>query len=322
MTRPIDRRAFLATTGAAALATALPNALPADEPDRLTIVDTHTHFYDPTRPEGVPWPPKGSPLYRTVLPKHYRAERTPTPVTGTVVVEASERVEDNQWILDLAKEDPFIVGFVGRLPLLEDRFAVLVDRFAENELFRGIRIRSADVAAALEDSKIEKRLTLLADRDLSIDLLGNRAPLENVQTLAKRIPKLRIVIDHMANPVLTGERSNAVVEWERRMSPLGPHENVYCKVSGLVEAASRGRKTGESPKDVAFYAPTLDHLWKVFGEDRVVYGSNWPVCERGGSLFTVQKIVTDYFSTKGDVALRKYFAGNAKSVYKWVTRSA
>ena len=80
------------------------------------IIDTHTHFYDPSRPEGVPWPgPDNELLYRTVLPADYRQFAEPEGVTGTVVVEASGWLEDNQWILDLAEEDPFIVGLVGHI---------------------------------------------------------------------------------------------------------------------------------------------------------------------------------------------------------------
>ena len=87
------------------------------------IVDTHTHFYDPYRPEGVPWPPQdNSLLYRRVLPDDYKAVALTEGVTGTVVVEASEWVEDNRWILELAATEPFIVGFVGNLDPESDDF--------------------------------------------------------------------------------------------------------------------------------------------------------------------------------------------------------
>ena len=84
--------------------------------DRPLVIDTHTHFYDPTRKEGVPWPGKADKvLYRTVLPAEYKKLAAPHGVTGTVVVEASPRVEDNQWLLDLAEDEPLIVGIVGHL---------------------------------------------------------------------------------------------------------------------------------------------------------------------------------------------------------------
>ena len=118
----------------------------------IPVIDTHTHFYDPTRAEGVPWPPNSDNLlYRRVLPKHYRALRTVRPVTGTVVVEASPWVEDNQWVLALGTWDAFIVGFVGNLPVGTNAFAGHLKRFAANEIFRGIRVgaRNADDAGCL-----------------------------------------------------------------------------------------------------------------------------------------------------------------------------
>ena len=106
------------------------------------IIDTHTHFYDPTRPEGVPWPnPNDEVLYRRVMPEDYKALAVPEGVTGTVVVEASKWLEDNQWILDLAAAEPFIVGFVGHLEPTAD-FKNNLNRFSANPLFRGIRLGS------------------------------------------------------------------------------------------------------------------------------------------------------------------------------------
>ncbi|MEM7013931.1 MAG: amidohydrolase, partial [Verrucomicrobiota bacterium] len=90
----VDRRRMLAIGGSALAATSMGTR--AEGPDDLDVIDCHTHFYDPTRPEGVPWPGEGSALYRTVLPKHLRGLKAFRPVTGTVIVEASPWVEDNQ----------------------------------------------------------------------------------------------------------------------------------------------------------------------------------------------------------------------------------
>src|SRR5689334_25281079 len=108
-----NRRQFLTAAGASLAAWAsVRRAAPAQSPtlaSGLTVIDTHTHFYDPNRPQGVPWPPRDDKLlYRTVLPKEYRAQPVPRPVTGTVVVEASPWVEDTQWVLDLAAKAPCI----------------------------------------------------------------------------------------------------------------------------------------------------------------------------------------------------------------------
>jgi len=116
----------------------------------LTIIDTHTHFYDPTRAQGVPWPPKDDPLlYRRVLPEHYRALPKPSPVAGTVVVEASPLIDDNEWILDLAAGDPFIVGFVGNLPVGNGDFLRHLNNFSHNPIFRGIRLNEHKIKTGI-----------------------------------------------------------------------------------------------------------------------------------------------------------------------------
>ena len=110
----ISRRKWISGCVAGAVGLTLHTSLADDSISGLDIIDCHTHFFDPTRPEGIPWPSKSSPLYRTVLPKHLRKLKTFRPVTGAVIVEASPWVEDNAWLLDLAKDDPFVVGIVGR----------------------------------------------------------------------------------------------------------------------------------------------------------------------------------------------------------------
>ena len=93
------------------------------------IIDTHTHFYDPTRPQGIPWPPEDNELlYRTVLPEHHREVSGKEGVTGTVVVEASAWLEDNDWILELAADDPWIVGLVGHVDPNRESFASDIER--------------------------------------------------------------------------------------------------------------------------------------------------------------------------------------------------
>lgn len=274
------------------------------------IIDTHIHLYDPTRPQGVPWPdPKDEVLYRRVLPKDYRALAIPEGVTGVVVVEASQWVEDNQWILDLAAGDPFILGFVGNLQPGSEDFARNLGRFAADPLFRGIRPRGSDIKKMTEGiflSNIEK----LAARDLELDVLIGSDGLSDVASLAERIPELRIVINHIAGVRIDGNAPDAA--WIDGMRRTAEHPNVYCKVSGLVETA----QDKPAPVDVEYYTPTLDTLWEAFGEDRLVYGSNWPVSERFADYATVQRIVTEYFKARGQEAAEKYLWKNAKAAYK------
>jgi predicted TIM-barrel fold metal-dependent hydrolase len=309
----ISRRSFVAGVTAAALA--IPQAARAALPPQ--IIDCHTHFYDPSRPGGVPWPGKDDKvLYRTVLPKHFREVAAPLGVTETVVVEASPLVEDNQWLLDLAKEEPSIVGVVGRFAPGSDEFGRHLARFAKNPLFRGIRVNHADLTRGLEGEKFVADLKRLADAELQLDLNGGPDLPADVARVADKVKALRIVINHCANLKINGKDPPA--EWLAGMKAAAGHENVWCKASALAEGASRGGEA--APKDVDFYRPVLDALWSIFGEDRLIYGSNWPVSERFGSYETVFTIAATYFRSKGESAARKFFAGNAKAAYKWQMR--
>jgi L-fuconolactonase len=315
-----DRRTFLKTAVTALTGTSLSRAAAdsqAAQRRASMIIDTHTHFYDPTRPKGVPWPPEDDALlYRRVLPDDYRALPQPQAVTGTVVVEASPWVEDNQWILDLAADHPFIVGLVGNLAIGADDFRSNLRRFVKNPLFRGLRIGAGPLRRSLTEARLLDDLKLVADHDLALDLLGGPDMLPDVARLAKAVPQLRLIIDHVANIRIDGKAVEHV--WRDGMRAAGEQRHVYCKVSGLVEGT--GRTDGTAPGDVAFYRPVLDGIWEAFGAERLVYGSNWPVSERFASCAVVQQIVLDYFHAKGQSALDGVFWRNAQTLYRWVKR--
>lgn len=279
------------------------------------IIDTHTHFYDPFRPEGVPWPPKENKLlYRTVLPEHLKPLAEPEGVTGTVVVEASRWLEDNQWILDLAQNDPFIVGFVSGVVPNQPTFASELARFAASPLFRGIRVGGAFLADVEQGTFLDD-MALLAARDLSLDVLMNDpAHFVGLSALAERVPELRIVINHIGNMPIDG--APLAPEWNERYQAAASHPNIFMKVSGLLENSIHR----PAPVEVDFYRPLLDCLWECFGYERLIYGSNWPVCEVAGDYAGCVSIVRAYFGEKGEEASANYFWRNAKAVYKWIER--
>lgn len=287
--------------------------------DTCTVIDAHTHCYDPTRAQGVPWPDREDKLlYRPVLPKDYRALPVPRPVTGTVVVEASPWLEDNQWLLDLATHDPFIVGLVGNLPVGAQEFSGHLKRFAADKLFRGIRIRDRQLEGALDNAAFVSDLKLLADHNLSLDLVGGREILPFADRLATIIPPQRIIIDHLAGLVVDGKAPPA--DWVKQMRALAQRSNIYFKLSGLVEGS--GRSDGSAPRDVEFYHPVLATMQKLFGPERLIYASNWPVSERFAPLAVVQGIIGNYFRSQGRRAEEQVFALTAKAAYRWVPRNA
>lgn len=316
----IPRRDFLMSAVGAAAAGALSPALTSSagllaavKPPASAIIDTHTHFYNPTRPQGVPWPGKDDKLlYRRILPDDYKSFAKPLGVTGTIVVEASPWIEDNQWVLDLAAKDPFVVGLVGHLRPGDDDFAQNLKRFAANRHFRGIRIGHAMLKERLDRPEFVRDLKSLADHDLELDVNGGPEMPGDVARLAERLPTLRIVINHCANVRIDGKTPPAA--WHDGIRAAAKHAAVFCKVSALVEGT--GRTDGKAPEDVTFYKPTLDVIWNAFGENRLIYGSNWPVSERFAPYAVVQKIVADYFADRGREASEKYFHRNAVAAYK------
>ena len=277
------------------------------------IIDTHTHFGDPARPKPL--------LFRTELPETYKAVAVPEGITGTVVTESIADVEDNQWTLDRADEDPFIVGLIGFLDPFVDRFDADLDRFAADTRFCGIRIhhtcchRYAVEAEKLLDD-IPERLLLslgrLVEKDRSLDLHGGAEHFDYFLELYRRIGGLRIVINHIGQcSPLDGRRPNPV--WTDGIRKLARHPNIHCKVSALVQMTPQV----PAPADLDIYRPALDVLWHAFGPDRLIYASNWPQIERVSDFHTAHSIVSRYFAEKGSEAEEKFFWRNASQVYRW-----
>lgn len=310
----LDRRSAVAgvALGAYGFANGFAWGVDDDMPS-IPIIDCHTHFYDPSRPEGVPWPDKNdSWLYRTVLPEDYKRLARPLGIVGTVVVEASPWVEDNQWLLDLASRDPFLVGIVGRIDISSVDFPQHLGRFARNPLYRGIRILSDELIQGLEaGGQLLDHCRLLIDHNLELDVNGGPNTPQLVARLATELPRLRMVINHVGNLPIDGLAPPRA--WIEGMENAAKHPNVFCKVSALVE------QTGKSPapNDNDFYAPVLTTLWRVFGEDRLIFGSNWPVSDRGAPLESVVKIVRNFFMTKGERIAKKFFQENSRNAYLW-----
>jgi L-fuconolactonase len=283
----------------------------------VRALDAHTHFYDPQRPQGVPWPGKGDKLlYRTVLPPEFRELTKKHHVQGTIVVEASPWLEDNQWLLDLAAREPFLVGVVGRLDPASDDFPKHLDRFARDPLFRGIRINHDELRRGLSQKKFIDHLRLLALSDRTLDVNGGPDMPADVATLAQKIPELRIVINHAANLRIDGQPVPPA--WLQGMRAAAAGKRVFCKVSALVEGTRK--RNGDAPADVDFYRPTLDALWQTFGEDRLIYGSNWPVSNNAATYATLYEIPRSYFEKRGAAATEKFFLHNAIAAYKPVIR--
>lgn len=272
------------------------------------IIDTHTHFYDTERPQGIPWPPKDDEfLYRRTMPEDYSAVASPVGTTGTIVVEASSWVEDNQWILDMVETDPILVGLVGHLEPPSESFEADLNHFAQHPSFFGIRLGSLD----RNDRRCLAACEQLMSLDLELDLLIGPDLLEEVAWFAGQFPTLRIVLNHVAHVPITGRAPDEM--WSAGIKATAANDYVFCKVSGLVELT----ETDEPPDDIDYYRPTLDTLWHAFGSERLVYGSNWPVSARYADYEKVQRLAEAYFEPLGKAIYENVMGLNSQKAYGW-----
>jgi predicted TIM-barrel fold metal-dependent hydrolase len=294
---------------------------PAEEStDQLQIIDTHIHLYDTNRSQGVDWPPvTDKVLYRSVLPEHFDEVANKEGIASTVIVEASSRPEDNQWMLDLVKYNPDrYLAFVGNLPIGTDEFAGLVERFSLDRRFVGIRMRDRPGGDGFFTDAVWRDLSILANKGLTLDVLINNFTIDEVTEIARRLPDLKIMINHLGGLSITNDPVHP--KWQESMEQASKHENVYCKVSGIFQRA--GIKP--TPKERSFYSPAFKIVFDAFGEDRIVYGSNWPVTDRGGSYYEQLSIIRDFFKLdtglladpeKQPLIEKKLFRENAVKFY-------
>ncbi len=279
----IRRRAFLVgALAAAGCRTPAPTA-------PVGIVDAHVHFYDPSRPGGVPWPPANNAvLYRTVLPEHLRVLAVPLGVAGAIAIEASPVEQDNHWLLGWADRDPFVLGVVGHLKPGRSGFADELDRLAAHPRFLGIRTGLWNVEPSLDEAVLAD-LRRVASRGLSLDLGQGASRLAMVPALARALPDVRIIVNHLGGPVIRAG-GEPPVEWRQAVRAAGAQRNVAMKISGFVEALGRGAGGGQVTPDPDAVRPWFGELLDAFGPERLIFGTNWPVCEQQASYAQVVEL--------------------------------
>jgi predicted TIM-barrel fold metal-dependent hydrolase len=235
-------------------------------------------------------------------------------------VEASPWLEDNQWVLDVAAKDTIIVGTVGDLEPGKPDFRKHLERFQRNPLFRGIRygnLWGRSLRAELSKPDFIADLKALAEAGLELDTANPDPALStDLVRLTDQVPNLRIVIDHLLRVEPPTEPA-AVRAYQADMRELGKRPQVYVKGSGVLR-----RVNGRIPDDLDFYRPRLDELWDIFGQDRLIYGSDWPNSDLWGSYPQGLRIVREYFTGKGQAAAEKFFWKNSIKAYRWVKRDA
>ena len=319
----MHRREFLLTSAAVAAAGSL-SSLASPSLDTIPIIDTHIHLFDQTRPQGAPY--KGSKQFQqeggVALPPNYRRMAEPLGIVGAIEIEASPWIEDNLWVLEIAQTDAIMVGTIGNLQPEKPEFPEYLERYHRNPLFRGIRygnLWNYNLVQQVANPIFLDGLKLIAQADLVLDTANPRVDLlQAVLKVNDRIPDLRIVIDHLPSlEVKPEEKSN----YDAVLREISARPNVFVKLSEI-EHGVNSQPIGRAGFDLDAHRSRLDMLMGVFGEDRVLFGSDWPNSVGTATLQQIVGLVRAYFSGKSRVAAEKYFWRNSAQVYKWIKRDA
>ncbi len=279
------------------------------------IIDTHIHLFDPRRAQGVPWPAKDNTvLYQPALPSRYRALAVPLGIRGAIEVECSPWLDDNQWVLDVAAKDKIIVGTIGDLEPGKPDFRAQLDRFHRNPLFLGIRygnLWGRSLGDELKNREFIAGLKDLSQAGLVLDTANPDVSLIHaVRRVVSAVPDLRVVIDHLPQMDVPGGIDTVFRE-------LAQSPRVFVKISQVFR-----RVNGRVLRDLDFYRSRLDYVFDTFGENRVLYGSDWPNSDQWVPYGDVLRLVREYFAAKSPAAAEKYFWKNSVAAYRWLKREA
>jgi L-fuconolactonase len=273
------------------------------------IVDSHQHFWQVGRFD-YPWmTPEVEVLCQDYLPPQLEPMLRPRGVEKTVLVQASNSLAETRWLLDLADQNSFIGGVVGWVDLTATDCEDQLAEFTARPRFKGVRhlVESEPADDWLAQPAVIANLDKLARRDVAFDLLVHTRHLRFATSLAERCPELRLVVDHLAKPpIARGE----IDEWSRGLKKLAAHENVWCKLSGLVTEANW---TSWQVEDLQRY---VDLGLEYFGAQRMMFGSDWPVCLLAASYDQVLNAAQALVSDLSDADKRRIFAGNAREFYR------
>ncbi len=286
----------------------------------IPIIDTHIHLFDPTRPGGVPWPEKSdTALYRPALPDRYQQMAGPLGVVGAIAIEGSPLASDNDWLLKVAAKYPLIVGVVGDLIPGSPSYVRDLDRLRANSLFLGIRygnLWDRDLAIDKEKAGFVDGLKQLAENGLALESANpNPALIAALVNVADRVPDLRIVVDHLPHSPIPSDQKERE-KYLGDLHHLAGNSNVFIKLSEI--PALVNEKVSLDPE---YYREHLDEIWATFGEDHILFGSDWPNSDHVVGFSETLTLVREYMSHKTSTAREKFFWRNSLAAYRWHPRS-
>ena len=272
----------------------------------MVKIDAHHHLWK-YAPETHGWIDDSMGLLkRDFLPEHLHGELQSADYSGCVAVQASQTEQETDFLIQEAEKYPFIKGVVGWLDLRDPSIDEKLEHYGKCPILKGLRhvVQDEPDENFLLNKDFLNGISLLERYNLTYDILIFPRHLKVASDFVRHFPNQKFVIDHIAKPAI---KKGLISPWKEDILRLAEHENVYCKVSGMVTEADWNLWKYED------FIPYLDVVKEAFGVDRLMIGSDWPVCKLAGSYKEVMEIVENYMPD--DRSKEKVLGQNAIDFY-------
>ena len=273
----------------------------------MITVDTHQHFWEINRFD-YDWMPKNSPLKEDKIPTTLKKLTANSNVNYTVTVQAHQSIEETKWLLELANKNEFISGIVGWVDLTDPKIGKVLDDLQKDPYFKGVRHLWHDEKDEkwILNSGVINGLKELSKRNLTFDFLARPNHIKYIPQVFDLVPNLKGVIDHIAKPEIANKQ---IEPWLSDLRKVANVESIYIKLSGMVTEADLKKWTIDDLR------PYAHHVFSMFGYDRIMIGSDWPVCTLAAEYEKVIETTRSLIGNLDQNSQKKILSETAKEFY-------
>ena len=274
----------------------------------MKIIDSHQHFWKYNTKDFEWITDDMSVIRKDFLPEELQSIFQSNNVEGCVGVQVNQTEKENKFFSDFAEEFDFIKGIVGWVDLMAENIEERLAYWHEHKKIKGFRhiLQGEKNRALMLKPSFKNGISLLSKFDFAYDILIFPDQLQYALELVKFFPDQKFVIDHLAKPYI---KSGEIEQWKDDIEQFRQHENVYCKISGMVTEADWKEHSLQT------FSPYLDIVTETFGTKRLMFGSDWPVCLVAASYENVLGTVREYFSSFSAPEREDIFRNNATIFY-------
>jgi len=274
----------------------------------MITIDSHQHFWEINK-FNYSWMDQKSPLRKDFVPNDLEKLIKENQIDKTIIVQAVPSTEETYWLLEMAENYDFIAGVVGWVDLTDPKIEKTLNILQENQFFKGVRHlwETDEDPEWIINSGAIRGLKVIAERNLTFDFLARPNNLIYIPKIMNLVPNLRAVLDHIGKPEIAEKK---IQPWLNDIRKISSIDNVFCKLSGMITEANLKNWRVKDLK------PYVHHVLSLFGADRIMFGSDWPVCTLAGQYKDVKNSFDEILKDLDPTSTNKIFGENASKFYK------